>query len=181
MNNDNLLLLLTIFVGLTGFALLVQAIVMLVAFLMVRKTITKSQAELQELKTTILPIMAKSKETLDKSKEILDNVTPKIEAIAADAAALAHTVKQQTQEFQVVAAEILDRVHRQTNRVDHMFTSVFDGVEHTTNAVAETVSRPVRQATAMLAGAKAFISALASGPRRQERRVEVVTDQDMFV
>ena len=178
MNNETLLV---IFVGITGFALLVQAIVMLMAFITVRKTIVAMQSEFSELKTTALPILAKSKETLDKSKEILDRVAPKIEGVAADAADLARTVRQQTQEFQVVAAEILDRVHRQTSRVDNMFTSVIDGVEHTTNVVAETVSKPVRQATAMLAGAKAFLTALATRQRRHDSRVEVVTDQDMFV
>lgn len=177
-NNETLLV---IFVGLTGVALMVQAIIMLVSFFVVRKTINTMQSEFQELKTNILPILATSKETLEKSKEMLDRVAPKIESVAADAADMARTVKQQTQEFQVVAAEILDRVHRQTSRVDNMFTSVIDGVEHTTNVVAETVSRPVRQATAMLAGAKAFLTALATGPRRQQSRAEVITDQDMFV
>jgi len=171
MNNETLLVL---FVGLTSCALLVQAIVMLVGFLAIRKTVNTMHSEFQELKTTILPILTTSKETLDR-------VAPKIESVAADTADVARIAKQQAQDFQVVAAEILDRVHRQTIRVDDMFTSVIDGVEHTTNVVAQTVSRPVRQATAMLAGAKAFLATLATGQRRHEPRVEVAADQDMFV
>ncbi len=171
MNNETTLL--VIFVGITGFALLVQAIVMLVAFLTMRKTIVSLQSDVQELRTTAMPI-------LDKTRETLDKVAPKIESIATDVADVTHRLREQSVEFEVVAGEILERVHRQTSRVDDMFTGVVDGVEHASNVVANTITTPVRRITAMLAGAKAFLTVLATG-RRPEQRVDVVADQDMFV
>ena len=60
-----------------------------------------------ELRTKAMPMLEKSRETLDK-------VTPKIESVAADVAELAHIVKAQAVEFQFMASEILGRVHRQT-------------------------------------------------------------------
>jgi uncharacterized protein YoxC len=165
--------LLVIFVGITGFALLVQAIVMLVAFLTMRKTIVSLQSDVQELRTTAMPI-------LDKTRETLAKVAPKIESIATDVADVTHRLREQSVEFEVVAGEILERVHRQTSRVDDMFTGVVDGVEHASNVVANTITTPVRRITAMLAGAKAFLTVLATG-RRPEQRVDVVADQDMFV
>ncbi len=171
MNNQTLLL--VVFVGITGFALLVQAIVMLVAFLTMRKTIVSLQSDLQELRTTAMPILNRTRETLER-------VAPKIESVASDVAELAHRLRDQSVEFEAVAAEILDRVHRQTSRVDNMFTGMVDGVEHASNMVADTITTPVRRITAMLAGAKAFITVLATG-RRPGQQVDVVADQDMFV
>jgi hypothetical protein len=93
---------------------------------------------------------------------------------------LTHRVKQQGAEVQATTADILERVHRQTSRVDTMITEVIDGIEHASNVVSDSVSRPVRQVTAMLASAKAFLSVLATG-RRPGRQQEIVADQDMFV
>lgn len=171
MNNETTLL--VVFVGITGFALLVQAIVMLVAFLTMRKTVMSLQSDVQELRTTAMPI-------LDKTRETLDKVAPKIESVATDVADVARRLREQSVEFEIVAAEILERVHRQTSRVDNMFTGMVDGVEHASNMVVDSVAKPVRRVTAMLAGAKAFFSVLTTG-RRPDQQVDVVTDQDMFV
>jgi hypothetical protein len=61
-----------------------------------------------------------------------------------------------------------------------MFTNMADGVEHASNVVVHSVGRPVRQLTAVLAGAKAFLSVLTTG-RRRDQQADVVADQDMFV
>ena len=171
MNNQTTLL--VIFVGITAVALLVQAIVMLVAFLTMRKTIVSLQSDVQDLRTTAMPI-------LDRTRVTLEKVAPKIESVATDVADLAHRLKVQSIEFEAVAGEILERVHRQTSRVDSMFTDVVDGVEHASNVVADTITRPVRRIAAMLAGARAFFSVLATG-RRPDQQADIVADQDMFV
>jgi len=166
-------MLLVAFVGLTGFALLVQAIVMLVAFLTMRKSIASLHSNVEEMRASIGPILHQSKETIER-------VAPKIESIAADIAEMTRTAKEQTARISFTTDEILARVHRQTSRVDNMVSNVVDGVEHARNVVSDSVTRPVRQITALLASAKAFITVLATG-RRPEREVDMVTDQDMFV
>jgi len=170
MNNETLLV---IFVGITAVSFAVQAIVMLVACIMMRKAVKAVQIDVQELRTTAMPILAKSRDTLEK-------VAPKIESVSADVADIASMLKRQTGEFQLVASDILDRVHRQTSRVDNMFTNMADNVEHASNVVVHSVGKPVRQLTAILAGAKAFLSDLTTG-RRPSQQVDVVADQDMFV
>ena len=162
-----------VFVGLTAVALLFQGIAMLVGALMFRKTIANVQNDVNEIRSTVMPMLV-------KSKELLEKVAPKVESVAADVADMAQAAKEQTAHLRATTDEILNRVERQTSRVDSMFTTVVDGVEHATIAVTDSVVRPVRQINAMLASAKAFLSVLATG-RRPERPVEVVTDQDMFV
>ena len=171
MNNETLLV---IFVGLTGFALLVQAIVMLAAFLTMRKTVISLQSDVHELRESAMPIIEKSRDTLEK-------LAPKIESVSNDVSDVVRTLREQTHQFQLVAGDVLDRVHRQTSRVDNMFTGVVDGVEHASNVVVDSVAKPVRQVSAFLAGVKAFLGVLATGRRRRGDRVEVTANEDMFV
>lgn len=166
-------MLLVIFVGLTAFALLVQAIVMLAAFLTIRKKVASLQTDVHELHTKALPIIEKSRDTLER-------LSPKIDSVTTDITEVVRSLREQTYQFQAVAGDVLDRVHRQTSRVDHMFTGMVDGVEHAGNVVAGSVIKPVRQVNAILAGARAFLSVLASG-RRSGEPSEVTSDQDMFV
>jgi uncharacterized protein YoxC len=169
MNNETLWLM--IFVGLTAVALFGQFIVMLVAFFMVRKTLNSVQGEIGEIRSTVMPMIT-------RSKELLEKVAPKVESVAADVADMAQSAREQTAHIRFTADEVLARVYRQTSRVDHMITNVADGVEHAGSVVADSVTKPVRQVSAMLAAAKAFLGVLATG-RRNDR--QVVTDQDMFV
>jgi uncharacterized protein YoxC len=171
MNHDTLLL---IFVGLTGFALVVQAIVVLAAFLFARKTVKKLHVDIDELRSKVTPI-------LTKSREIMDRVSPRIDSISSDVADLSRRVREQGQEFQASATEILERVNRQTDRVDSMFTSVFDSMERAGTAVAGSVNKPVRHVNGVFAGVKAFLNVLKKGNNSSAREAGVSADQDMFV
>jgi len=164
---------LIVFVGLTSVALFGQFIVMLMAYFMVRKNIKTVQDEVGEIRSTVMPM-------LNRSKELLEKVAPKVESVAADMADIAQSAREQTAHIRFTADEVLARVYRQTSRMDNMITNVADGVEHAGNVVADSVTRPVRQVSAILAAAKAFLGVLATG-RRPDRPAEVVTDQDMFV
>ena len=170
MNTETLL---TIFVGLTAFALLMQAIVLLVFFLKIRKIIASVQTDVQELRTAATPIIT-------KSRELLERVAPKLDAVTTDLAEMARELRHQGAEVQATVGDILDRVHRQSSRIDSMFTSAVDGVEHASNVVADTVNKPLRQASAIMAAAKAFLNVMTSG-RRLSRPARIATDQDMFV
>jgi methyl-accepting chemotaxis protein len=171
MQNETLWLI--VFVALTAFALLVQAIAMLVAIFTIRKTIMKVQEEVSEISSTVMPM-------LNRSKELLEKVAPRVESVSADLADIAQAAREQTAHIRATADEILTRVNRQTSRVDNMLTNVVDGVEHAGNVVADSVTRPVRQVSALLASAKAFLTVLATG-RRPDRPANAVADQDMFV
>jgi methyl-accepting chemotaxis protein len=170
MNHDILLL---VFVGFTGFALMVQAIVVLFAFLFVRKTVEKLQEDVGELRSKASPF-------LTKSHEIMERVGPRIDSISSDVADITRRAREQSEDIHAAASEILERVNRQTSRVDNMFTSLFDSVEHAGNVVADSVSKPARQLSGVIAAARAFLNVIAKG-RGPEEGARVTTDQDMFV
>src|ERR1700739_5149095 len=97
MNNETTLL--VIFVGITGFALVVQAIVMLVAFMTMRKTIISLHEDVKELRTTAMPILERSRETLDR-------VAPKIESVADDVDEVTRVLRQQCLVFHAVGGYV---------------------------------------------------------------------------
>ena len=164
---------LMIFVGLTAVALFGQFIVMLVAYFLVRKNIKTVQDEISEVRSTVMPM-------INRSKELLEKVAPKVESVATDVADMAQSAREQTAHIRFTADEVLARVYRQTSRVDNMITNVADGMEHAGTVVADSDTKPVRQVSAILAAAKAFLGVLATG-RRPDRQADVVADQDMFV
>jgi methyl-accepting chemotaxis protein len=171
MNNETVWLI--VFVALTAFALLVQAIMVVAAFFIVRKTMKTVESHVSELRTTAMPLLNKTKDTLDK-------VRPKIESIADDVADLTSRAREQSVQVQATASDILERVHRQTSRVDTILTNAMDGVEHASNVVSGSVVKPARKVSAFLAAAKAFLTVMRTG-RRPGQQPEVVADQDMFV
>ena len=101
MNNEIWLI---VFVALTAIALLVQAIMVVAAFFFVRKTMKTVESHLSELRTTAMPLLHKTKDTLDR-------VRPKIESIADDVADLTSRARDQGVRAQATASDILERVH----------------------------------------------------------------------
>jgi uncharacterized protein YoxC len=171
MNNETTWLI--VFVALTALALSVQAIMAVAAFFIVRKTMKTVEGHVSELRTTAIPLLHKTKETLDK-------VRPKVESIADDVADITSRAREQSVHVQATASDILERVHRQTSRVDTILTNAIDGVEHASNVVSGSVAKPARKVGAFLAAAKAFLTVMRTG-RRPGQQPEVVADQDMFV
>jgi methyl-accepting chemotaxis protein len=110
-------------------------------------------------------------------------MTPKIEETTGDLAALAHTLRTQAADVQSAANEIVDRVRRQAGRLDTMLSNVLDAVERASVFMADTVAKPMRQLSAVLASVKAVVESLRTvdpaAPRSQSSRAH--SDNDMFV
>lgn len=175
MPNVNQETLLLIFVAATGAAVLLQALVLLAMFVTLRKSTKAMQTEIEELRGTVTPV-------LSRTKDFLDNVGPKLESVAGDLAELAHGLRAQSAELQESATEIMERVRRQTGRLDAMCTDLLDTADRTTRVVIQVIQSPLRQVAALAAFAKAMVNALRT-PTPRTRTVETHTaaDRDMFV
>jgi len=171
-NNETLLM---IFVALTGAAVLLQAIVLLAMFFALRKTAKTMQAEISDLRSTITPVV-------NDTKDFLTRVGPKIDAVATDLVEIAHGLRTQGEEMQASAAEILERVRRQTGRLDVIATGFLDGMERAGAIVTQALNVPLRQINAVAAFAKALIGGLrAPVPQNAPRPTHSAADKDLFV
>ncbi len=154
-----------------------QALVLLALLLTARKALKLAQEQIEELRTNVLPVV-------HDTKQLLSNVGPKIESLATDFAAVTSGLRANGAKFQESATDILDRVNRQSNRVDMMLTGMLDTVDRAGAVVADVISVPIRELAGIVAFARAAIGSLTSGaPRPQPgpQPTHSAADKDLFV
>lgn len=133
--------------------MLFQMIVLLALFFVIRKAAGSIREDVENLRSSVAPI-------IDNTRELITRLAPKIEQTTSDLAALSHSLRMQAADVQSAANEMVDRVRRQASRLDTMMSSVLNTVDRASVFVADTVAKPMRQFSAILASAKAVIEAL---------------------
>jgi MarR-like DNA-binding transcriptional regulator SgrR of sgrS sRNA len=154
-----------------------QAFVLLAMLITARKALKLAQEQIEELRTNVMPVV---KDT----KQLLLTVGPKIESVASDFAALTHGLRTHGIKLEESATDILERVDRQSNRVDTMLTNMLDTVDRAVAVVAEVLSVPLRQLAGVAAFARAAISTLrgdAPYPQSGPQPTHSPADKDLFV
>ena len=153
---------------------LLQTILLLAIAVAVRKTANSIREETENLRTSIMPVIYDTRDLLASTQASLANaqefltiaqgfyarVAPKIEAATTDLVQITQGLRQQTAEMQTSATEILERVRRQSNRLDEMFTNLLNTVDRAGGFVVQSVSKPVQQVSSVLRSVKAIIESL---------------------
>jgi hypothetical protein len=143
-----------------GIAVVMQAIILLAIFLSLKKGLAALQSEVTELRAATIPV-------LRISQDFLTRVAPKIEATTVDVAELVHGIKDRVEKVESRTGVILERVERQTLRVDTLVTNALDTVEHAGLFVATAVNKPLRQVAGVVASIRAAVETMRS-PRTVE-------------
>ena len=156
--------------------ILVQMIVLLAVFLVIRKAARSIREDLEDLRSSIAPIIY-------NTRDLLTRLTPKIEETTNDLASLTHSLRTQAADLQSSADEIIGRVRHQAGRVDNMLSSVFDAVERASAFMANSVAKPMRQISAILASAKAVVESLRTvdPAAARSRSNQAHGDNDIFI
>jgi uncharacterized protein (DUF39 family) len=97
-----------------------------------------------------------------------------------DVSEVTRSLRAQTTDVEVSLDEILEKVRKQAGRIDSMITGTLDAVDRAGAFVTETVSKPVRQLSGLLAGMKAVIESLSSSNSKYHEP-SIHDDKDMFV
>jgi hypothetical protein len=147
--------LLIIFVGLTGVAVLLQACVLLALYFTVRKATEAIHKRIDELKANYFPLIS-------TTKDLIERVAPQIVTISTGIADLTELLQSESQSVRVSVSEIMERVNRQSERLDALVTTGLDTIEHAGNALEHAVAQPVRRANGIVAGVKAAIASYRS-------------------
>jgi methyl-accepting chemotaxis protein len=156
LNHETLLL---AFVAITAAAVLLQAILLLAIFLSVRKAARSIRAEIDGLRSSVVSV-------LDSARNLMARVAPKIEAAATDLAEITGGLRRQSAEVQSALQELLERLHRQGNRIEAMFSGVLDTVDRAGGFVAGAVRWPMRRFSGLLASARAIIESLRASENK---------------
>jgi hypothetical protein len=140
-------------IAIAGLAVVMQACVLLAIFLSIKKAVTAAQTEVADLRAVVMPI-------LRTSQELLARVAPNIESTTADVAEMVHGFRERIAIVESSTTEIVERLDRQTARVDTMVTGVLDSLERAGGYVSDAVKKPLQQLAGMMAAIKAVVETL---------------------
>jgi hypothetical protein len=156
-------------------AMLFQSIILLALFVTMRKTVRVAGEQIESIHSSVVSL-------LDNSRALLERLTPKIERTSDDLAALAHSLRLQTDDLQAAANEIILRVRGQASRLDALMKNLLDGVDRASGFVTDAVAKPMRQLSAILASIKAALESLRSAqPIPHSQPANKPGDSDLFV
>jgi methyl-accepting chemotaxis protein len=168
---------LTWFIALTGFAVLLQAGILLAMYLAMRKSGERIEALATEVKTKLLP-------SVEQAQELMSTMRPKLEVIVDNLQDATTVVRSQINRVDSAVNDVVDRTRLQVIRADEMMTRTLDRVEQTTELV-KTVVSPVRQLSGIMQGITVGLEFLFAGRARKngsgrdERRP--VPQDEMFI
>jgi methyl-accepting chemotaxis protein len=146
------------------------------------KAAKAAKAEIDELRDTMMPVF-------HRTRDLVDRLSPKVEQAVTDVSEITKAARRQVAEFEVVASEVMGRVRTETGRIDSMFSGTLDAVDKAGNFVTQTLSKPVKQISGILASARAIIESLRTndppysepGYTNQHNHHGYSDDTDMFV
>ena len=160
---DDHSLLLT-FVVLFAVFVILQAVVLIGMMIATRKAIAGISETTNDLRATVIP-------AVQSTRALLERISPQVVTVAQGVARLTDTVCQETDSIKTSAAEIMERVKKQTERLDEMLTHGLDVVDRAGHLVESAVAAPVRQANGIFAAMKAVVDTYRSpSPRRNSKQ-----------
>jgi len=164
------------FVILTAIAVVIQAVVLVALFFQLLRTAKRVEETVADLNTRLTPI-------LSRVQLLVEDVSPRISGVVADAAELSRLARGQAQKVDRVLTESLERLRMQLIHVDQILTGAMEAVEEAGSKLRQTVWGPMVKATALVRGIQTgleFFRSVRSGrepvdPSSEQR------DEGMFI
>lgn len=169
---------LTVFVFLTGIAVMLQACVLAAIYFAMRKSSARMEALATEVKTKVLP-------TVEQAEALITEIRPKLQVIADNLMDSTTVIREQVQRVDATVNDVVDRSRLQIIRADELLSRTLDRVEQTSDMVHKTVISPVRQISGLMQGITVGLEFLfgnrgrRNGGSREERRP--VPQDEMFI
>jgi len=149
-----------IFLAVIAAALVVQAVGVVISGLFAAKLLHRVDKIGEIVETKTGPI-------LDKTTQILADLTPKIQSFSENAEQISYTVRVKVDELGATVSqlnetvqEINGRTRIQVGRVDGIVTDALIATEEIAASVQQSIKTPVRQIAGVIAGLKAGLETL---------------------
>jgi hypothetical protein len=145
--------LLTWFVGMVAFAMVVQAIAVIVMAIGLVKASKRGLEIAEEMRTKIGPL-------LTTTETVVRDAAPKVKIITENLVETSHVVRAKAREFDATASELNMKTRVQAARVDGMVTSVLNTTAEISDTLQRAVKAPVRELSGLVNGFKAGVDVL---------------------
>jgi uncharacterized protein YneF (UPF0154 family) len=170
MNETTLLI---AFIAVTAVAVVLQTMILGGMFVAMRKMIERTEALQLRLNEQALPL-------LEKVRGLVDESTPKIQAVIANVEETSGLVRSQAGKIDEAMTEFVGMARSQAERANGLANRTLERVDHTASAVQNAVTAPVRHLSGLVEGLLAGIGQLA-GVRRERPRGKAAPNDDMFI
>jgi methyl-accepting chemotaxis protein len=154
-------------------------LILAIAGIMMFRVVSRLQTRIGSLAERFEPI-------IETSRRVAEDLAPKIAVIgtkateiAANAKDISDVAKDQAHRFAEVGRDIADRTKAQVARVDAAVDETVENVHHAGENVKAAVLKPVKEASAVLAGVKAAVAAYGHGRRPSIEHIP--QDEEMFI
>ena len=133
------------FVVVTALAVVLQAVILIVLFLQLRRTAARVEQTIADINTRVVPI-------LSRVQNLVEDVSPRILGIVSDASELTRMARSQAQRVDRILSETLERLRLQLVHIDQILTGGMEAVEEAGSRLRGTFWGPVVRATAVIRG-----------------------------
>lgn len=144
-----------LFIVVAALTLIIQAGVLVLLFLQLRRTTESVNKMVGDLHSRIGPI-------LTRTQIMLDETQPKIAALVEDASHIVYLTRAQAQKFDKIATEASDRLRGQLVHIDRILSGTLEAVEDAGASVRRSFWGPVQKASALVQGIKIGLDVLRS-------------------
>lgn len=158
---------------LVAVALVVNSALVVIMLVGLGKLGKMMKDEIADIRTSVMPMVY-------DTRELLSNVSPKIESTADDLAAILHTLRSQSAAFESVGTEVVEGLRRQATRMEGMLSGLITTADRTSNAVADSVGGPIRKIAGLVASARAIVETLRA-PAATVHATPERDNRDLFV
>ena len=141
------------FVGMVAFAMVVQAIAVIVLSIGAIKARKRALEIAEEVREKLMPLVA-------GTHDMIRDAAPKVKIITENLVEMSHVVRAKAQEFDATASDWNMKARVQGARVDGMVTSVLNTTAEISEALLRAVKVPVREFTGLVNGFKAGVDVL---------------------
>ena len=168
MDQNTLLILLTIFVAISAIALLIQAVSLLGMFLVTRK-----------LRDKVFEVWPQVQEIVGVAKRTAQGAEKHVDSIGATSASILGLARQQLVKVDDLVSDASTRAKVQMERAEMVLDDTMTRVQSTVSVVQRGVLRPIREVHGVVSGFRTAIQHLGRGSRSTVDHA--TSDEEMFI
>ncbi len=175
MDQQTLLILLSVFVGLATLAMLIQMGMLIGIFLAVKKL----QTEFTTMMPQISGVIGVSKKTADVTLRTIEGAEKHIQNIGATSENILKVTMQQVAKIDELISDATTRAKVQLERAEMVLDDSMGKAQETVSIVQRSILRPVREINGLVIGLRTSLAYLGKGSRPTVDHA--TADEEMFI
>jgi methyl-accepting chemotaxis protein len=171
--NTNIIL--TIFVGITAVAFILQLVLLFFLYKAIDRSSSRMENVANRIEERATPVLA-------SAQAILEEAQPKVGEITSNLAEASATLRAHVAGVAEATSEIVERARLQAARIDELVHSTVDRVSQTTDFLQNKVITPVRRVQAIVSAVSAGVGFLKRSRAHQKGpQLATADDEEMFI